>query len=84
MPGDDVIVTGVLRMLSLDNNENEKKDFLDTIAISEVNSGNMFTSNSLDFSDEDLEEIESIRTQPSVFRLLVNSLAPRMHGLEMV
>lgn len=79
--GDDVVVTGILRVYK-SVGHGDHKEYIDAIAVSDKNIG--FTVRRLDFLDKDLEAIELIRTRPSVFRLLVNSLEPKLNGLEMV
>lgn len=77
--GDDIVVTGVLRV---SKGGTDYKEYIDGVSITNRNTG--FTPYRMDLKNKDLEAIEAIRTVPSVLRLLVNSLKPELHDLEMV
>lgn len=83
--GDDIIVTGIL--LLEDNNTKVSdtvigiKQFINAVSVITVNSA--YSVQRLALTDKDMRAIALIKQQPSVFRLLVNSLFEKMIGYEM-
>jgi len=83
--GDDVLLTGILRVDKKRQKQgvDNSKDYLQTVTIEQVNKA--FTVQQLTFTDKDMEAIALIKQQrPSVFRFLINSLAPNVNGQKMV
>lgn len=87
-PGDDVTVTGILKVHP--NEENQRKGqantfkmFLQGVAV--VSNKNVKSKIRLnEFTQNDLDEIIEIRNSVSPFRLLVHSLSPNIFGHEMI
>ncbi|XP_063708443.1 DNA helicase MCM8 [Culicoides brevitarsis] len=80
MPGDDIVVTGICR------NGADGNKFFDAISFTHQNSESMLPSISqnIELMPEDVQEAEKIKSCASPFRLLVNSLRPDLHQVEMV
>ncbi|XP_003426698.1 DNA helicase MCM8 [Nasonia vitripennis] len=90
MPGDDVTVTGIIKMQGTDNGKvkvNAVSNCLYMEAISVVNN-NTKTKNSSGFTIElntkDYKYIKDIHSSPDILSLLVNSLCPGIYGHEMI
>lgn len=87
-PGDDVTVTGILKVHPSEDNQrkgqpNTFKMFLHCVAV--VSNKNVKSKIRLnEFTQTDLDEITQVRDSVSPFRLLVNSLCPSIYGHEMV
>uniref|UniRef100_A0A336MI36 DNA helicase MCM8 n=1 Tax=Culicoides sonorensis TaxID=179676 RepID=A0A336MI36_CULSO len=82
-PGDDVVFTGVLRVTHKPGKRvDELKEYVDCVSIAHKNNG--CTVRRLDFTDKDMQSIQLIKSAPSPFRLLVNSLSTKIHGMEMI
>lgn len=86
-PGDDVTITGILKVRSQDeftrrDQANMYKMYLECITI--LNNKNSINTRRAEYTDKDLEAIGIIKSEPSVFRLLVQSLCPHIYGHEMV
>lgn len=86
-PGDEVTVTGILKVRAQE--ENQKKVLthiykMNIEAVSLTTSKNAFTKKETQYTEKDLELIETITNQPCPFRLLVHSLCPSIFGHEMV
>lgn len=87
-PGDDVTVTGILKVHPQDENQQRKgqasmyKFYMEAVTV--ASNKNVITSRKTDFSDKDLQAISMIKEEPCPFRLLVNSLCPSIYGHEMV
>ena len=86
-PGDDVSVTGILKTESQSpffrkGTTAMFKTFL--LGISAVSHKNTKDDTQTDFSAYDMEVINSIKTEPCPFRLLVHSLCPKIFGQELI
>lgn len=91
VPGDTVTVCGVVKVT--DSDESRRKNSKDNctfvlyIHANSVVSGNRadsFPGVSMDFTANDFLSIQNIQAEPRLFRLLVNSLCPTIHGHETV
>lgn len=91
-PGDDITVTGIMRVRASDKVAYSRakagteagihKYYIYGITI--VSNKNTVTVRNLDFSERDLDMIRSIGSQRHIFKILVHSLCPRIFGHEMV
>lgn len=86
-PGDDVTVTGVLKVHPQEENQRKGvasmfKMYLEANAV--ASNKNAMTTRRSDFTQIDLDGIVAIQAEPSPFRLLVHSLCPTIYGHEMV
>lgn len=86
-PGDDVTVTGILKVRPQEDNQRKGqasmfKMYLQGVAV--VSNKNVMSTRMSEFSDKDLQAIRMIQTEPCPFRLLVHSLCPSIYGHEMV
>ncbi|XP_035783583.1 DNA helicase MCM8-like [Anopheles albimanus] len=87
-PGDDVTVTGILKARSQDDAGLGKaslyKAYIQAVSVrsnkNALGNWNRFG----EFTELDLEAIRMIQSEPSPFRLLVQSLCPSIYGHEMV
>lgn len=92
-PGDDITVTGVIKI-----RPNERNSALHGGArgseagihrfyiygISIASNQNTMAVRNLDFNDKELSVIEKVRHESNLFKLLTHSLCPRIFGHEMV
>lgn len=86
-PGDEVTVTGLLKVRAQEENSKKVVPHIYKMyieAVSLTSSKNSFTKKETEYSDKDLELIKTITNQPCPFRLLVHSLCPSIYGHEMV
>ncbi|XP_059471137.1 DNA helicase MCM8 [Neocloeon triangulifer] len=89
VPGDEVTVTGVVKVL---NSEEVKQKgpnmfllYLDAVSLtSNKNNGGLTSSGDIKFNTRDNDAIKAIHSEPDLFRLMVNSLCPSIYGHEMV
>ena len=86
-PGDDVTVTGILKVRPQEENyrkgvANMYKMYLQGVTI--VSNKNSMASRKSEFTDKDLQAINLIKSEPNTFRLLIHSLCPSIYGHEMV
>lgn len=87
-PGDDVTVTGILKVHPQDENQQRKgqasmyKIYMEAVTV--ASNKNVKACRKTDFSDNDLQSISMIKDEPCPFRLLVHSLCPSIYGHEMV
>ena len=94
MPGDQVIVSGVVKVQSTQEGGGRQKDkcmFLLYIEANYVHNtkgsksqGQVATGVTMEFTMKDLYAIEEIQAEENLFRLLVQSLCPSIYGHEMV
>ncbi|XP_050068725.1 DNA helicase MCM8-like [Anopheles maculipalpis] len=87
-PGDDVTVTGVLKARSLEPDGTARaslfKAYMQAVYV-RSNKNVLANWNRLaDFTELDMEAIQMIKSEPSPFRLLVQSLCPSIYGHEVV
>ncbi|XP_050098678.1 DNA helicase MCM8 isoform X2 [Anopheles aquasalis] len=87
-PGDDVTVTGILKARSQDDTGLGKaslyKAYIQAVSV-RSNKNALGNWNRLgEFTDLDMEAIRMIQSEPSPFRLLVQSLCPSIYGHEIV
>lgn len=90
-PGDDVIVTGILKVRAQDELQNRRAGPSGThpsmykmyIQGMSIMSNKNLLSEHIEFTEKDMEAIRAISNEPSTFRLLVHSLCPRIYGHEM-
>ncbi|XP_059621316.1 DNA helicase MCM8 [Phlebotomus argentipes] len=85
-PGDDVTITGVLKLRSGDEHQKDKaQSFVSYIrAVNLISNSGPVMKKTLEFTQKSLRAIELIRSDPFPLRLLVHSLAPSVRGYEMV
>ncbi|KFB53485.1 AGAP002580-PA-like protein [Anopheles sinensis] len=88
-PGDDVTVTGILKARSQEDGSANNKASLYKAYIEAVyvrsNKNVLANWNRLaEFTELDMEAIRMIQSEPSPFRLLVQSLCPTIYGHEVV
>ncbi|EDW59488.1 DNA replication licensing factor REC-like [Drosophila virilis] len=90
--GQEIIVTGVVKLRELCDNSEQPSTSVG--AATTTASGNLQVylracsvqqarHVKLEFSERDLEAISTINTEPNCFKLLVQSLAPELHGHEL-
>ncbi|XP_055377911.1 DNA helicase MCM8 [Condylostylus longicornis] len=83
-PGEDVILTGILKVRSQQENHFRQEDglklYLHGISIFKEKSYQNISA----FTEKDLQAVSMIKEEPSPFRLLVQSLCPSIFGHEMV
>uniref|UniRef100_A0A4Y0BTX5 DNA helicase MCM8 n=1 Tax=Anopheles funestus TaxID=62324 RepID=A0A4Y0BTX5_ANOFN len=87
-PGDDVTVTGILKARSQDPDGTAKaslyKAYMQAVYV-RSNKNVLANWNRLaEFTDLDMKAIRMIKSEPSPFRLLVQSLCPSIYGHEVV
>ncbi|ETN67426.1 DNA replication licensing factor MCM8 [Anopheles darlingi] len=87
-PGDDVTVTGILKARSQDDTGLGKaslyKAYIQAVSV-RSNKNALGNWNRLgEFTELDMEAIRMIQSEPSPFRLLVQSLCPSIYGHEIV
>lgn len=86
-PGDDVTVTGILKVHPYDENQKKGHASMFTmylVAVTVVSNKNVLSTRKSEFTECDLETIEKIKSDPCPFRLLVHSLCPSIYGNEMI
>ncbi|XP_039449919.1 DNA helicase MCM8 [Culex pipiens pallens] len=90
-PGDDVTVTGVVMCRSQEENSARAnssatmyKTYLKAVAVRSNKNAKPGWHRGEEFTELDLEAVNAIRAEPSVFRLMVQSLCPMIHGHEMI
>ncbi|XP_054257104.1 DNA helicase MCM8-like isoform X2 [Macrosteles quadrilineatus] len=90
VPGDEVTITGVVKVRSTEEGKKSKSASMFVLYILGVSivsskastgSGRM---SGIEFNIKDYYAIQEIHGEPSLFRLLVNSLCPSIYGHEMV
>lgn len=86
-PGDDITVTGVIRVRNSDDNTKGKQPsmfllYMDVVSI--VNNKNQTAGTTIEFSLKDYYAIQKIHAEPSLFKLLVHSLCPTIFGHEII
>ncbi|XP_014220052.1 DNA helicase MCM8-like [Copidosoma floridanum] len=90
MPGDDVTVTGTVKMLGTDNGTNPKANVVNPLyieAISLVNNDNKAKNSgsfTTEFVSSDYKAIKEIHENEDILALLVSSLCPGIFGNEMI
>lgn len=90
MPGDDVTVTGTIKMQGTDNGQKLKPNAAANLymeAHSVVNNNSKAKSNgglSIEFDTKDYKSIKSIHKSPDTLAMLVHSLCPSIYGHEMI
>uniref|UniRef100_A0A182SP55 DNA helicase MCM8 n=1 Tax=Anopheles maculatus TaxID=74869 RepID=A0A182SP55_9DIPT len=87
-PGDDVTVTGILKARSLEPDGTTRaslfKAYMQAVYV-RSNKNVLANWNRLaEFTELDMEAIRTIKSEPSPFRLLVQSLCPSIYGHEIV
>lgn len=90
-PGDDVTVTGIMKVRTSDNNGFQKSRGCDAgihkfylYGISIVSNKNTMNTRSMDLAEHEMAMIMGIGNRPNLFKLLVHSICPRIFGHEMV
>uniref|UniRef100_A0A1Q3EXY8 DNA helicase MCM8 n=1 Tax=Culex tarsalis TaxID=7177 RepID=A0A1Q3EXY8_CULTA len=90
-PGDDVTVTGIVMCRSQEENAERAnksatmyKTYLKAVAVRSNKNAKPGWHRGEEFTELDMEAVKAIRAEPSVFRLLVQSLCPMIHGHEMI
>ncbi|XP_046658470.1 DNA helicase MCM8 [Homalodisca vitripennis] len=91
VPGDEVTITGIVKVRTTEEGYKKNKSasmfVLYILGVSVANgkatSGSGRTSG-IEFNIKDYYAIQEIHAEPSLFRLLVNSLCPAIYGHEMV
>lgn len=90
-PGDDITVTGIMRVRTQEKSGFNKNKGSDAgihkfyiFAITIMSNKNTIAVRNLDFNDRELEMVKSISKESNIFKLLVHSLCPRIFGHEMV
>lgn len=90
MPGDDVTVTGIIKMQGTDNGQKLKANVVANLymeACSVINNNSKAKNNgglSIEFDTKDYKSIKSIHKSPDSLALLVHSLCPGIYGHEMI
>lgn len=85
-PGDDITVTGIMRVRTQGIKQGTEAG-LHTYylhAVSIMSNKNTITIRSLDFNDQEINQIKEIAAAHNIFKILVHSLCPRIFGHEMV
>ncbi|XP_055635783.1 DNA helicase MCM8 isoform X2 [Toxorhynchites rutilus septentrionalis] len=90
-PGDDVTITGILKGRRQEENSFKARNtasmykmYIQAVAVRSNKNTLKNWHRSSDFSDLDMEAIQAIKSEPSPFRLLIQSLCPLIYGHEMV
>lgn len=91
-PGDDITVTGIMKVRALERNGFNRgargaEAGIHTFyiyGISIVSNKNTITVRNLEFDDKELDVIEKVRHETNLFKLFTHSLCPRIFGHEMV
>ncbi|GJQ86750.1 hypothetical protein Trydic_g5549 [Trypoxylus dichotomus] len=90
IPGDDVVLTGILKVRNTSEEINSKQSpiyilYIECVSIvnEKTNSHNAPPSRIL-FSTSDIPAIQKIHSEPFLFRFLIHSLCPNIYGHEMV
>lgn len=92
-PGDDITVTGVMKVRKNEKNHFQRggnsggdagihKFYIYGVSI--VSNKNTIATRNMDFSESEINMMKNIRNHPNLFKLLVHSLCPRIFGHEMV
>lgn len=90
-PGDDITVTGIMKVRTFERNKSYKGRGNDAgihtfflYGVSVVSNKNTISIRSMNLDDNDIATLKQIRNQPNWFRLLVHSLCPRIFGHDML
>ncbi|KAK9759326.1 MCM AAA-lid domain [Popillia japonica] len=91
IPGDDVLVTGMLKVRSINNDNQYNRQspiymlYIDCVSIinEKANSQNAPLSRIL-FNTSDIPAIQKIHSEPQLFRFLIHSVCLNIYGHEMV
>lgn len=92
-PGDDITVTGVIKIRKHERNNGFQGGARGSEAgihmyyiygISITSNQNTMAVRNLDFNDKELNVIEKVRHESNLFKLFTHSLCPRIFGHEMV
>ena len=89
MPGDDVTITGIVKMQGTDNGK-IKANVVSSLyleATSVVNNNSKTKNNtgfSIEFSQKDYQSVKDIYQSSDILSLLVHSLCPGIYGHEMI
>lgn len=90
-PGDDITVTGIMKVRTTERSSFHQGRGSDAgihkfylCGVSIVSNKNTMNVRSMDLKESEIAELKDIRHQPTLFKLLVNSLCPRIFGHEMV
>ncbi|XP_073988603.1 minichromosome maintenance 8 factor recombination-defective isoform X2 [Rhodnius prolixus] len=89
-PGDNVTVTGIVKVNSSEENQRKKTANLFILYIEGVSivtskgSGGRLGQNNVEFSLKDYYAIQELHEEQELFRLLVNSVCPTVYGHEAV
>ncbi|CAH1099457.1 unnamed protein product [Psylliodes chrysocephalus] len=93
LPGDDVTITGIIKVRDLNSNNNKNKQnaifnlYLETVSIfnnKNQNKGDSLSKDGITFNQNDYFDIHKIHGTPNTFSVLVNSLCPSIYGHEIV
>ncbi|XP_058823295.1 DNA helicase MCM8 [Topomyia yanbarensis] len=90
-PGDDVTITGILKGRPQEENSAKARStasmykmYMQAVAIRSNKNSMTSWHKAGDFSDLDIEAIQTIRAEPCPLRLMVQSLCPSIYGHEMI
>lgn len=85
-PGDDVTVTGVLKLRTQEERQKDKAHTYTSYirAVNLISHSNPLMTKTVEFTEKSLQAIQMIKSDPFTFRLLVHSLCPDVSGHEMV
>lgn len=90
-PGDDITVTGIMRVRTQERGGFGKSKGSEAgihkyyiFGITIVSNKNTIAERNLDFNERELDLVKSISKEPNIFKLFVHSLCPRIFGHEMV
>lgn len=86
-PGDDVTVTGILKVHPQEEYQKKGQPSMFTmylVGVTVASNKNVMSTRRSDFTERDLEAIGMIKSEPCPFSLLVHSLCPSIYGHEMV
>lgn len=86
-PGDEVTVTGILKVKPQDEFTRKDQANLYKIYISGVtilSNKNVINIRKIEYTKKDLDAIQLIKMEPSPFRLMVQSLCPLIYGHDIV
>ncbi|XP_058454183.1 DNA helicase MCM8 [Malaya genurostris] len=90
-PGDDITITGILKARPQEESTMKAKStasmykmYMQAVGIRSNKNSKTSWHKAGDFTDLDLEAIQTIRAEPCPFRLMVHSLSPNIYGHEMI
>ncbi|XP_017494656.1 PREDICTED: DNA replication licensing factor REC-like [Rhagoletis zephyria] len=84
--GQDVIITGILKMRSLIDEQNTYPNSAEPACKIYMKAASIIDAKKLghNFTQRDLDAISMINSEPDSFKLLAHSVAPELHGEELV